>query len=99
MSSDRDDENDDNEVWENLVIFVVLGGLAVFGYHKVKPVIEGWLRRQGIHLDEVVHSLGSISLDRVIDIAALILGAFLVITVLLAWRRLRGRKRTHRRVW
>lgn len=92
-------ERDDNEVWENLVLFIVLGGLAVFGYHKLKPVIEGWLKGHGVRLDQVVHSLGSISLDRVIDIAALILGLFLLITLLLAWRRLRGRKRKHHRVW
>ncbi|MGH3094720.1 MAG: hypothetical protein ACRDMV_01810 [Streptosporangiales bacterium] len=105
MNSDHGDNRDgnrgDNEVWENLVLFVVLGGLAVFGYRKVKPVIEGWLRQHGIQLDEVVHSLGSvsISLDRVIDIAALVLGLFLLITVLVAWHRFRSRRRKHRRVW
>lgn len=101
MNSDRNDNRDDNEVWENLVIFIVLGGLAVLGYRKVKPVIEHWLHQHGIQVDEVVRFLGSvsISLDRVIDIAALILGIFLMITVLVTWHRLRRRKRSRHRVW
>lgn len=101
MSSNNDDERDDNEVWGNLVIFIVLGGLAVVGYRKIKPIAEHWLRQHGIQLDEVIRSLGSvsISLDRIIDIAAAILGLFLLITVVVAWHRFRRRRRNHRRVW
>lgn len=86
--------DDDSEVWENLVVFVVLGGLAVFGYHKVKPMVEGWLKQH-----DVVHLLGSISVDRILDIAAAIIGLLIVLFLVQAWRRVRGRGRKGRRVW
>lgn len=89
-------------VWEDLLIMVLVGAGVVYGYHRLKPKVEGWLDDHGVHIGGIAHHTGSVSLDTWVDIGAILLGIVLLVTIWRGWRKVRhrdGRKGRGRKVW
>lgn len=84
-------KNSGDGIWENILLVVVFGALAVFGYRKLKPVVENWLVDHGVDLGGLVDRAGSTPLELFVDIAAAVLGLTLLVALWRAWRRIRGR--------
>lgn len=96
------DRSGGDGVWEDMLILVVVGAAVVFGYHKLKPKALDWLNAHGVHVGDLAHQAGSMSLNTWVNIGAILIGIALLVTI---WRgvrsvrrRDRGKERT-RKVW
>lgn len=95
-------KNSSDGVWEDVLLVIVFGAFAVFGYRKLKPKVQGWLESHGIHIGDLVDQARSVPLGLFVDIGAAVLGIALLIALWRTWRKLRGRGREDRkkpRVW
>lgn len=89
-------------VWEDLLILVVAGAAVVFGYHKLKPRVLDWLNSHGVHVGDLAHRAGALSLDTWVNIGAILIGVALLVTIWRAYRSVRHRNRgkeRSRKVW
>lgn len=100
------DRSGGDSVWEDLLILVVAGAAVVFGYHKLKPKVLGWLDAHGVPVDGLAHQVGSLSLDAWVNIGAVLVGIALLVTLLRGWRKVRRKdarkdagKERSRKVW
>lgn len=99
MTNDR---SGGDGVWEDMLILVVVGAAVVYGYHRLKPKLLGWLDAHGVHVGDLAHRAGSLSLDTWVNIGAILVGIALLVTLWRGWRRVRrrdGRKERTRKVW
>lgn len=88
-------------VWENILLVVVFGALAVFGYRKLKPHVESWLLDHNVDLGGLIDRAGSAPADWFIDAAAVVIGLTLLVALWRGWRKVRGRGdgKKKARVW
>lgn len=96
------DRSGGDGVWEDVLILVVVGAAVVFGYHKLKPKVTGWLDGHGVHIGDFTHHAGPLSVDTWVNVGAVLVGIALLVTLVRGWRKVRhrdGRKERNRRVW
>ncbi|MBO0890334.1 MAG: hypothetical protein J2P14_05430 [Acidothermales bacterium] len=96
------DDRPGDRVWEDLLILVVVGAAVVYGYHRFKPKLVGWLDTHGVHAGDLAHRAGALSLDTWVNVVAILVGIALLAALWRGWRKVRrrdGRKERGRKVW
>jgi hypothetical protein len=96
------DRSGGDGVWEDMLILVVVGAAVVFGYHKLKPKVLDWLNAHGVHVGDLAHHTGSLSVNTWVNIGAVLIGIALLVTIWRGYRSVRRRdrgKERSRKVW
>lgn len=95
-------KNSSDSVWESILIFVVVGALAVVGYRKAKPHVESWLADHGVNVGDLANGTSLSPTELFIDAAAVLLGLALLVALIRTWRQIRNRNKDDKKkakVW